>query len=124
LKLELAQYREVEAFARFGSELDESTQHTLNRGVRLIELLNQSPHSPLSAFVQLVHIFAATKGYLDRLPVSDIALFKAITNSILIEELARTGGLSTLDFANPTVDESFFNYFVRKVIDIISLAAK
>lgn len=49
LKLELAQYREVEAFASFGSELDETTQHTLNRGVRLIELLNQPPHEPLFA---------------------------------------------------------------------------
>jgi len=76
LKLELAQYREVEAFASFGSELDETTQQVLVRGARLIEILNQAPHDPLDALVQIVYIYAATKGYLDKLPVSKIASFK------------------------------------------------
>jgi len=76
LKLELAQYREVEAFASFGSELDDTTQQVLVRGARLIEILNQAPHDPLDALVQIVYIYAATKGYLDKLPVSKIAAFK------------------------------------------------
>jgi proton translocating ATP synthase F1 alpha subunit len=76
LKLELAQYREVEAFASFGSELDETTQQVLTRGARLIEILNQAPHDPLDALVQIVYIYAATKGYLDKLPVNKIASFK------------------------------------------------
>ena len=63
--LELAQYREVEAFASFGSELDEATQFTLMRGVRLIEVLNQRPYKPLVIEHMLVLIFAATSGYLD-----------------------------------------------------------
>jgi proton translocating ATP synthase F1 alpha subunit len=76
LKLELAQYREVEAFASFGSELDDTTQQVRVRGARLIEILNQAPHDPLDALVQIVYIYAATKGYLDKLPVSKIAAFK------------------------------------------------
>jgi proton translocating ATP synthase F1 alpha subunit len=76
LKLSLAQYREVEAFASFGSELDETTQQVRIRGVRLIEILNQAPHDPLDALVQIRYIYAATRGYLDKLPVNRIAAFK------------------------------------------------
>ena len=85
LKLELAQYREVEAFASFGSELDNATQHTLTRGVRLIEILNQKPYAPLALYYQIVLIYAATKGYFDRLEVAKVtkfkdALIKALSN--------------------------------------------
>lgn len=76
LKLELAQYREVEAFASFGSELDETTQQVLTRGARLIEILNQSPHDPLDALTQIMYIYAATKGFLDKLPVAKVTSFK------------------------------------------------
>jgi F-type H+/Na+-transporting ATPase subunit alpha len=78
LKLELAQYREVEAFASFGSELDEATQFTLMRGVRLIEVLNQRPYKPLVIENMLVLIFAATSGYLDTVEVRHIAKFKDV----------------------------------------------
>jgi len=78
LKLELAQYREVEAFASFGSELDEATQFTLMRGVRLIEVLNQRPYKPLVVEHQLVLIFAAISGYLDSVEVKNIARFKDV----------------------------------------------
>jgi len=78
LKLELAQYREVEAFASFGSELDESTQFTLMRGVRLIEVLNQRPYKPVVIEHQLVLIFAAISGYLDSVEVKNIARFKDV----------------------------------------------
>lgn len=78
LKLELAQYREVEAFASFGSELDEATQFTLMRGVRLIAVLNQRPYKPLILEHQLVLIFAAISGYLDNIDVRNIDKFKDV----------------------------------------------
>jgi F-type H+-transporting ATPase subunit alpha len=77
LKLELAQYREVEAFASFGSELDEATQHTLNRGARLIELLKQRQYFPLDVIKQILLIYAGMNGYLDTLPLPLIEAYKA-----------------------------------------------
>jgi proton translocating ATP synthase F1 alpha subunit len=76
LKLELAQYREVEAFASFGSELDDATQFTLNRGARLIELLKQGQYSPLNIDEQVVLIYCGTQGYLDDLATHEVAMFK------------------------------------------------
>jgi len=76
LKLELAQYREVEAFAQFGSDLDPTTQKTLNRGSRLIELLKQKQYEPLSVEKQIVLIYAGMKGFLDRLDVNLVKIFE------------------------------------------------
>ena len=76
LKLELAQYREVAAFAAFGSDLDATTVNLLNRGVRLIEVLKQSQYKPLSVAEQVVVLFAATKGFLDKVAVSDISAYE------------------------------------------------
>jgi F-type H+-transporting ATPase subunit alpha len=72
LRLDLAQYRELAAFAQFGSDLDEATQRQLNRGARLVELLKQAQYSPMDVIDQSVSIFAATKGYFDSIPVSKI----------------------------------------------------
>lgn len=72
LRLDLAQYRELAAFAQFGSDLDEATQRQLNRGARLVELLKQAQYSPMDVIDQSVSIFAATKGYFDAIPVSKI----------------------------------------------------
>ncbi len=72
IKLELAQYREMAAFAQFGSDLDASTQKLLNRGARLTELLKQKQFSPLPFEEQTASIFAGTNGYLDGIPVSDV----------------------------------------------------
>jgi len=77
LKLELAQYREVAAFAQFGSDLDASTQYLLNRGARLTEVLKQGQYTPIPVEKQVVVIFAATKGYLDKIQISDILSFEA-----------------------------------------------
>jgi F0F1-type ATP synthase alpha subunit len=88
LKLELAQYREVEAFASFGSELDEATQFTLMRGVRLIEVLNQRPYKPLIIQHQLVLIYAAISGYLDSIEVRHIAKFKDILFELVWDDEA------------------------------------
>ncbi|GGF46997.1 ATP synthase subunit alpha [Azorhizobium oxalatiphilum] len=76
IKGELAQYRELAAFAQFGSDLDASTQKLLNRGARLTELLKQSQFSPLKVEEQVVVIFAGTNGYLDGLPVSKVREFE------------------------------------------------
>jgi proton translocating ATP synthase F1 alpha subunit len=76
LKLELAQFREVESFASFASELDEVTQHTLFRGLRLIELLKQKQANPLQANIQILLIYSGMKGYLDRLSLIQVSKFK------------------------------------------------
>jgi proton translocating ATP synthase F1 alpha subunit len=82
LKLELAQYREVEAFTSFGSDLDEFTQHTLNRGTKLIELLKQQQYNPLDLVPQILIIFAGIYGYLDNLQNSLISIFKELITTI------------------------------------------
>lgn len=78
LKLELAQYREVAAFAQFGSDLDEATKFLLARGERLTELLKQPQYSPLSVENQVVMIYAGVNGFLDSLEVSDIRVFEEL----------------------------------------------
>jgi len=77
LKLELAQYRELAAFAQFGSDLDKATQAQLNRGQRLVELLKQRQFSPLPFSKQILIIFAGTGGFLDDLPVDQIREFES-----------------------------------------------
>ncbi|MFK7943382.1 MAG: F0F1 ATP synthase subunit alpha [Paracoccaceae bacterium] len=76
IKLELAQYREMAAFAQFGSDLDASTQKLLNRGARLTELLKQPQYSPQTNAEQVCVIFAGTQGYLDDLPVAQVGAFE------------------------------------------------
>jgi len=76
IKLELAQYREMEAFAQFASDLDAATQKLLARGARLVELLKQDQYKPLPVEEQVVSIFAGVKGYLDQVPVNQITRFE------------------------------------------------
>ncbi|MDF1854473.1 F0F1 ATP synthase subunit alpha [Pseudooceanicola sp.] len=76
VKLSLAQYREMAAFAQFGSDLDASTQRLLNRGARLTELMKQAQYSPLSNAEIVCVIFAGTNGYLDKLPLADVSRFE------------------------------------------------
>jgi len=92
LKLELAQYREIAAFSKFGSNLDEDTQRLLNRGQRLTELLKQSQYTPLADVKQVLSIFSGVSGLLDRLEVSEILafekfLFEFVDNSVLFSKL-------------------------------------
>ena len=77
VKLELAQYREMAAFAQFGSDLDASTQALLNRGARLTELMKQPQYSPLTNAEIVCVIYAGTKGYLDKVPVKDVGRWEA-----------------------------------------------
>ncbi|MGZ4858150.1 MAG: F0F1 ATP synthase subunit alpha [Candidatus Angelobacter sp.] len=80
LKLELAQYRELAAFAQFGSDLDKATQAQLNRGKRLVEILKQDQYQPLSFGKQIMIIFAGTNGYLDDLEVEQVRPFSEELN--------------------------------------------
>jgi F-type H+-transporting ATPase subunit alpha len=77
LRLDLASYRELEAFAQFGSDLDKSTQAKLNRGARTVEVLKQGLHQPLAVEKQVMIIYALTKGFLDEIPVEDITRFES-----------------------------------------------
>ena len=76
LRLDLAQYRELAAFAQFGSDLDASTQAQLNRGARLVEILKQPQYNPLPVEKQVLLIYAGTNGYLDQVPVSDVGAYE------------------------------------------------
>lgn len=76
LKLELAQYREVAAFAQFGSDLDAATQHLLNRGARLTEVLKQGQYRPMEVAQMVAVIYSATRGYLDRVAVDQIGAYE------------------------------------------------
>jgi F-type H+-transporting ATPase subunit alpha len=76
LRLDLAQYRELEAFAKFGSDLDKSTQQQLRRGSRLVELLKQGQYVPMAVEKQIVGIFAGTNGYFDVIPLGDVQQFE------------------------------------------------
>ncbi len=76
MRLDLAQYRELEAFAKFGSDLDKSTQDQLNRGVRLVELLKQPQYKPMPAEKEVVSLYAGTRGYLDPIPVDKVSEYE------------------------------------------------
>ena len=94
LKLELAQYRELAAFAQFGSDLDKATQQQLNRGKRLVELLKQNQFSPLSFSKQILIIFACTSGALDDMPVEQVRDFEKDLYKYV--ETANPGLLNTI----------------------------
>jgi F-type H+/Na+-transporting ATPase subunit alpha len=83
LRLDLAQYRELAAFAQFGSDLDKSTQAQLTRGARLVEILKQPQYEPLAVEKQVAIIFAGTNGYLDAVPVSELSTFETEFYSFL-----------------------------------------
>lgn len=97
IKLELAQYREMEAFAQFASDLDASTQRLLARGARLTELLKQPQYHPLKVSEQVLSIYAGTKGYLDKIAVGDVNRYE----SKLLEH-ARSEHKATLDKIDDT----------------------
>jgi len=77
LKLELAQYREVEAFSQFGSDLDQTTQYILKRGSKLVELLKQRQYSPLPLYYQVFILFSGIQGYLNNIDLKNISSFES-----------------------------------------------
>jgi F-type H+-transporting ATPase subunit alpha len=94
LRIDLAQYRALEAFAQFGSELDQASQQQLARGARLVEILKQPQYRPVPEAMQIVYVFTATNGYLDDLPVEDARRFVEEVGRYV--EVRHSGILETL----------------------------
>ena len=122
LKIDLAQFRDLEAFATFGSELDAASAAQLGRGYRLVELLKQGLNSPMPVEEQVVSIYTGTNGHLDDLPVEDIQRFEAelienmrTRNAGLLDEI-RTSGVLPEDQVKAAV-ESFKATFQVTVED-------
>jgi F-type H+-transporting ATPase subunit alpha len=114
LKLDLAQFRELEAFATFGSELDAVSKAQLERGYRLVELLKQPLNSPMSVEEQVVSIFAGTKGYIDDVPVADVSRFEQelleymrSRHAGLLQEIRTAGVPDSLDDIVQSFKDSF-----------------
>ena len=101
MRLDLAQYRELAAFAQFGSDLDKSTKAKLERGARLTELLKQPQYQPLSTEEQVTTMYAATRGFLDDVPVEDVRVFC----DALLEYIRPSGLLADLK-AKSAIDET------------------
>ncbi|KAG6966745.1 hypothetical protein JG687_00004669 [Phytophthora cactorum] len=122
MKLELAQFREVQAFAQFGSDLDATTQQQLNRGVRLTEMLKQGLNIPLSVEDQIVIIYLGVRGFLDKIAVDKISIFETnwlnfIKNNhsnILDEILTKKEISKELDKKLNILATDFTNNFITK----------
>ncbi len=115
IKLELAQYREMAAFAQFGSDLDASTQKLLNRGSKLTELLKQNQYSPMTVAEQVVTIYAGVKGYLDSVDISQIGSFeKGLLELVksekpeILESIQKSGKIE--EDVDKTLSEIITNY--------------
>ena len=114
IKLELAQYREMAAFAQFGSDLDASTQQLLNRGAKLTELLKQNQYSPMTVAEQVISVYTGVKGYLDNIDLNKIKDFEnGVVEKIksekpeIIDEIQSSGKLdeSTEQLLSKTIEE-------------------
>ena len=117
MKLDLAQYREMAAFAQFGSDLDAATQKLLNRGARLTELLKQKQFSPMPVEEQVVSIFAGTNGYLDAIPTDRVTAYEEQMLSFMRSEHA--------DVLKDIRDTGKFEDDVKnKVVDALKTFAK
>lgn len=122
MKLELAQYREVQAFAQFGSDLDATTQQQLHRGSRLTEMLKQDINVPLDVEQQVAIIYLGVRGFLDKIDVKDISTFESqwieflqTNHSNILEEIQTTSELSKdLDNSLKELCEKFTNNFITK----------
>eukprot|EP01135_Chromosphaera_perkinsii_P008350 Nk52_evm1s1290 gene=Nk52_evmTU1s1290 len=106
MKLELAQYREVAAFAQFGSDLDAATQSLLNRGVRLTELLKQAQYAPMAIEEQVPIIYSGVRGYLDKIEPSNITKFEAAFHHHMVtNEKAILNDIKEKGIITPETDE-------------------
>jgi len=117
LKLELAQYREMEIFASFGSELDPTTQQILVRGERLVELLKQAPYKPMIIDQQLLLLFAGRNGYLDKLSNEQVVEFKALVTEWFEDEEAVLAIQNLLDLDDEITRDLTLDFVIRSIID-------
>jgi F-type H+-transporting ATPase subunit alpha len=116
LKLELAQYREVAAFAQFGSDLDAATQHLLNRGSKLTELLKQSQFSPLTIEQQVFVLFAGVKGYLDKIDIKRINYFeRALLTDLSQTQSEMLNVIKTKKAISPDFEKDMHTYMTQFV---------
>ena len=122
LKLDLAQFRELEAFSKFGSDLDKATQRTLAKGARLVELLKQGQYSPLPVEKQVVGVFVGTNNYLESVNLSDVKRFESelyefieLKFPTIYENIRVTKALddSTVQLIKKAVEE-FLDVFKKK----------
>jgi F-type H+-transporting ATPase subunit alpha len=121
LKLDLAQYRELEAFAKFGSDLDQSTLKTLAKGARLVELLKQGQYSPVTVERQIISIYLGTKGYMETIPLADVKRFEKeaieffeVKHSNIFETLKKEKQISDdLESKIKKAAEEFLNIFKK-----------
>ncbi|WP_100400382.1 F0F1 ATP synthase subunit alpha [Bacillus sp. FJAT-44742] len=121
LRLDLAAFRELEAFAQFGSDLDKATQAKLNRGERTVEILKQGLHQPLAVEKQVVVLYALTKGFIDDIPVDDVRRFESEmlthfehNNKDLLDSIRQTGNLPDADEFNKAIEEFKKTFNVTK----------
>jgi F-type H+-transporting ATPase subunit alpha len=121
LRLDLAQYRELAAFAQFGSDLDKATQARLTRGQRVVEILKQDQYQPMPVEKQVISIYAATKGFLDDIPVDDVRRFEkellAFVESNkpeLLEHIRTTKDLPAEQDLNAAIEEFKKGFAVSK----------
>ena len=117
LRLDLAQFRELEAFAQMGTELDPATQRQLDRGMRLVELLKQGQYLPMDVADQVVVIFAGTQGHLDKIPVDKVKDFEIkvlehvkTSHKNIIDEINETRELKSIDELSRILADFAVNY--------------
>jgi proton translocating ATP synthase F1 alpha subunit len=106
LKLELAQFREIETFASFGSDIDEITKKLLMRGQRLLELLKQTPFSPLTVYEQIILVYGGVNGFFDSLELDKVQGFR----NILLQNLVSNSNLTSYDLYGVLPEHEIKNY--------------
>ncbi|MGL4819953.1 MAG: F0F1 ATP synthase subunit alpha [Bacilli bacterium] len=121
LRLDLASYRELEAFAAFGSDLDKATQAKLNRGARTVEVLKQDLHKPLRVELQVAILYALTRGFLDSIPVQDIRRFESelfvyleANHKDLLDHIKNTGKLPDEAALNAAIEAAKQGFVVTE----------
>ncbi len=122
LRLDLAQFRELEAFAQMGTELDPATQRQLDRGMRLVEILKQGQYSPLEVEDQVAIIYAGTQGFLDKVPVECVKDFEAKyhkylheSHKTILDDIKTSGALNNTEEFDKIISE-----FVKKYLETVA----
>jgi F-type H+-transporting ATPase subunit alpha len=124
LKLELAQFAELEAFSQFSSDLDQATQNQLARGSRLREILKQAQSAPLSVEDQVATIYAGTNGHLDSLEVSQVRTFASGLRSYLASSHPKYGQIVSTTLAFPAEAEGILKQAIKEYLEEFKSTAK
>jgi len=118
LRLELAQYRELAAFAQFGSDLDKATQQQLARGARMTELLKQGQYVPLPVEKQILILFAVTNGFVDNLPIDTLGRYERDLYAFVDSRHGGSGGLFG-EIATKGTDKKAWNDLTAKMKSVL-----